>query len=340
MDKSLLQLKQLITDGKPTFGVFDRVEEINYLDYHSYKLSNKAVANWRKKLRANQFCFLQIAAAPYRVCFAVATLNWVTSSFCYLYNEETDELELVEALQPFTRNTQFNQSTYKDKISFKSKSLSIELDFKPDTLDVVLNSKIFNLKTMITRGFNPLSVCTQTGKKGWTYTQKEPMLVQTGTLTSHHVNQDLKGANAFLDWSVGYMRRVTNWYWTSITTNLPTGVHFAMNLATGVNESGASENACWVDGVRYHLPAVMFKRGDTIKEDWLVSNQALNWSKVKINLSFTPVNCYQKSDRLVVVDSIFEQWLGYYSGTIELDDGNVIRLDKVMGLAEDHYAKW
>ncbi|WP_434353745.1 DUF2804 domain-containing protein [Psychrobacter sp. HD31] len=340
MDKSLLQLKKLITDGKPTFGVFDRVEEINYLDYHSYKLSNKAVANWRKKLRANQFCFLQITAAPYRVCFAVATLNWVTSSFCYLYNEETDELELVEALQPFTRNTQFNQSTYKDKISFKSKKLSIELDFKTDTIDVVLNSKIFNLKARITRGFDSLSVCTQTGKKGWTYTQKEPMLVQTGTLTSHHVNQDLKGANAFLDWSVGYMRRVTNWYWTSITTNLPTGVHFAMNLATGVNESGASENACWVDGVRYHLPAVMFKRGDTIKEDWLVSNQALNWSKVKINLSFTPVNCYQKSDRLVVVDSIFEQWLGYYSGTIELDDGNVIRLDKVMGLAEDHYAKW
>ncbi|PIE47006.1 MAG: hypothetical protein CSA42_05410 [Gammaproteobacteria bacterium] len=340
MDKSLLQLKQLVTDGQPSFGVFDKVEQVNYLDYHSYKLSNKAVASWRKKLKSNQFCFLQIVAAPYRVCFAVATLNWVTSSFCYLYNQKTDKLELVEALQPFTRHTQFNQSTYQDDIRFKSHKLTIEMAFTLTGLQIKIDSSILKLTANLVRFALPLAVCTQTGKKGWTYTQKEPMRVQTGELTSNQVNQDLQEAHALLDWSVGYMRRLTNWYWTSITTNLPTGEHFAINLATGVNESGASENACWVDGVRYHLPAVMFNRGNTIKEDWTVSNQVLNWSKVKIDLTFTPINCYQKNNRFVVVDSIFEQWLGYYTGMIELDDGNVITLDKVMGLAEDHYAKW
>lgn len=340
----LQTINQLIINGQPTFGVFDRVEEINYLDYHSYKLSNKAVASWRKKLRANQFCFIQIVQPPYRVCFAVATLNWVTSSFCYIYNEQTDELEIVEALQPFTRNTKFNQSTYKDVISFKSRKLSIDINFSDEALQVSLNSKLVTLNATLQRQAEPLSVCTPTGRTGWTYTQKEPITQIKGEMTIQgNTLIDLQGATATLDWSLGYMRRITNWFWVCISGYLASGQHFGLNLATGVNESGASENACWLDGKRYHLPSVMFKKGKTPTEDWQVSNQALNWSKVKIELTFTPVRCYQKNDRLVVVDSIFEQWVGYYSGYILLDTEqgpHKIEIDKLMGLAEDHYAKW
>ena len=48
---------------------------------------------------------------------------------------------------------------------------------------------------------------------------------------------------------------------------------------------------------------------------------------------------YEKTDNFGVLASIFEQWLGFYSGEIRLAD-EVIELDKVMGLAEDHFAKW
>ncbi len=338
----LTTIPQLITNGQPTFGVFDRVERVNYLDYHSYLLSNNPISQWRKKLRANQFCFLQIVQPPYRLCVAVATLNWVTSSFCYLYDEENDTLEVIEALQPFTHKTEFNQSTYDGRIRFNSKKLKIQMDFSQNALQIMVDSKIANIKAKLQRPYDPLAVCTPTGKTGWTYTQKEPMTEITGQLQVNNQRINLQGATATLDWSVGYMRRITNWYWACISGYLADGRHFALNLATGVNESGASENACWLDGKRYHLPAVMFRRSserDKEKEAWQVSNQPLNWSKVQIDLIFTPINCYQKNDRLIVVDSIFQQWVGYYSGQIVLDD-DVIIIDKLMGLAEDHYAKW
>ncbi|PID37806.1 MAG: hypothetical protein CR966_00340 [Pseudomonadales bacterium] len=353
----LSHLKQLVSQGQPVYGVFDRVDQINYLDYHSYKLSDKAVSQWRKKLRANQFCFVQIVQPSYRVCVAVATLNWVTSSFCYLYDEENDTLEVIEGLQPFTHNCQFNQSTYQDSIAFRSKKLTVNMEFLADGLQLTIESKLLKLNAHLQRPYAPLSVCTPTGKKGWTYTQKEPMTEVTGELTLKNSEKieltiDLAGATATLDWSVGYMRRITNWYWTCISGYLADGRHLGLNLATGVNESGASENACWLDGERYHLPAVMFRRvkdtgtgKDTEKEMWKVTNQPLNWSKVKIDLTFTPVNCYKKNDRLVVVDSVFEQWIGYYSGVIDLGDtdlgdSGVVHINKLMGLAEDHYAKW
>ncbi len=337
--QALANIPQLITDGQPIFGVFNQVDEVNYLDYHSHLLSGKKVSEWRKKLRVNQFCFLQIVQPPYRICVAVATLNWVTSSFCYLYDEENDTLELIESLQPFTRNCQFNQSTYKDTVAFQSKKLTVTMDFSIDGLHLTIDSKLLQLTAQLKRPYQPLSVCTPTGKTGWTYTQKEPITDITGELILKNSQKvTMTGATATLDWSVGYMRRITNWYWACITGYLADNRHFALNLAKGVNESGASENACWLDGKRYHLPPVMFRRGKN-KEDWHISNQPLNWSKVSIDLTFTPINCYKKSDRFFVVDSIFEQWVGYYSGKIILDDDEVI-LDNIMGLAEDHYAKW
>ena len=81
----VVKIDQLIQNGQPNFGVFANVKRINYLDYHSYLISQKALPNWRKALKANQFCFIQIIEPPYRVCLALATIKLATSAFVYLY---------------------------------------------------------------------------------------------------------------------------------------------------------------------------------------------------------------------------------------------------------------
>ena len=80
-----VEIDQLIQNAQPNFGVFANVERINYLDYHSHLISQKALSNWRKELKANQFCFIQIIEPPYRVCLAMATIKLATSAFVYLY---------------------------------------------------------------------------------------------------------------------------------------------------------------------------------------------------------------------------------------------------------------
>ena len=357
-----VELDQLIQNGQPTFGVFAQVKNINYLDYHSYLISQKALPNWRKALKANQFCFVQIIQPPYRVCLALATIKLATSAFVYLYNDETDELEVCEALQPLTRHTLLEGDGYQGKMAFTHAKLTVTLDFAPSQINVVLDSENLALNATLARQSQPLAICTPTGRRGWTFTQKEPLTAVSGHLcikenskfnadASHtpdspdaKVKQidftDTTSAN--LDWTLGYMRHKTNWFWTCINSYLPDGRHFVLNLSMGVNETGASENACWLDGQIVYLPPVMFVRQDLdapAQNTWRVYHQNLGWSNVDIDLTFTPITVYKKTDNFGMLASIFEQWLGFYSGEIRIRD-EVIKVDKVMGLAEDHFAKW
>ena len=362
-------LDQLIQNGQPHFGVFAQVKNINYLDYHSHLISQKTLPSWRKHLKVNQFCFIQIVHLPYRVCLALATIKLATSAFVYLYNDETNEIEVCEALQPLTHQTQLEGDCYQGQMAFTHKHLTLKLDFTPLQVNVVLDSQYLALEATLERQAQPLAVCTPTGRRGWTFTQKEPLTKVIGHFTikpiskfnseyqpQHIAFNDSTIAN--LDWTIGYMRHETNWFWSCINSYLPDGRHFALNLAMGVNETGASENACWLDGQIVYLPPVMFAR-DGLKiqpnqrneseyskiintkfsQPWHIYHQNLGWSNVDIDLTFTPVTVYKKTDNFGIVASIFEQWLGLYSGEIRIKD-EVIKVDKVMGLAEDHFAKW
>nr|WP_321156487.1 DUF2804 family protein [Psychrobacter sp. LV10R520-6] len=148
------------------------------------------------------------------------------------------------------------------------------------------------------------------------------------------------------------MRHETNWFWTCINGYLPDGHHFLLNLSMGVNETGMSENACWLDGQIFYLTPVLFSRNEINSQDkinqntstknlqpWHIYHQNLGWSKVDIDLTFMPITVYQKTDNFGMIASIFEQWLGEYSGEIRIGD-QVVKIDKVIGLAEDHFAKW
>ena len=357
---------KLIENGQPTFGVFSQVKSINYLDYYSHLISQKSLPNWRKELKANQFCFIQIIQPPYRICLALATIKLATSAFVYLYEDETDELEVCEALQPLTRRTQLEGDCYQGQMAFTHSNLTLTLGFTPSQIAVALDSKHITLDATLQRQAAPLAVCTPTGRRGWTFTQKEPLSVISGHLlikahSKFNTDAQAKQINfskttiANLDWTLGYMRHKTNWFWSCINSYLPDGRHFALNLAMGVNETGVSENACWLNGQIYYLPPVMFVRDglklpaneqddkaktiDNTRQPWRIYHQNLGWSNVDIDLTFTPITVYKKTDNFGVLASIFEQWLGFYSGEIRLKD-DVIEIDKIMGLAEDHFAKW
>ena len=357
INNSLPVLDALIQKGQPTFGIFAGVKRINYLDYHSYLISQKSLSTWRKDFKANQFAFIQIVQPPYRVCIALATIKVATTAFVYLFNEDTQEMEIGEALKPLKRDALFDGDHYQGQMAFDHPHLKLTMAFSPTQVNVTLDSTTITVTATLTRYQQPLAICTPVGRRGWTFTQKEPFQKVSGQLTikpqskfysdsPEEVLEFNEHALANLDWTLGYMRHETNWFWSCINTYLPDGRQFLLNLSMGVTETGASENACWLDGQIHYLPPVMFSRGDSNQEDksgtkapWQVYHQNLGWSNVDIELNFTPLRVYKKTDNYGVIASIFEQWLGEYSGEIRLGK-EVIILDKVLGLAEDHFAKW
>ncbi|MFW2176802.1 MULTISPECIES: DUF2804 domain-containing protein [unclassified Moraxella] len=349
---SLPTLDQLLINGKPQFGVFRRVNHVNYLDYPSHRLSQKPLKQWQKWLATNQFCFIRISQPPYQICVAIATIKLATTCFCYIYDENTQSIVIDEQLAPFTLNTKLNQSPYTGKMAFVNKKSQVSIEFFEHHFDISIHNKLVQLQATAQRYAEPLAVCSPAGRHGWVFTQKEVANQLTGQWQINNnasLSRDFStNALLSLDWTIGYMRRVTTWFWVSIHGFLHDGRQFSLNLATGVNESGTSENACWIDGKIAYLPAVIFERErqasmqpsmQSAMQAWRIYHQNLGWSDVDINLTFTPIHCYQKNDRFVVIDSIFEQWVGHYRGEIRLGE-EVIQIDNLLGLAEDHYAKW
>ncbi len=53
-------LSELVRNGQPTFGVFVKAQNIHYFDYYRPLIPQKSFPNWRKHLKVNQCCFMQI----------------------------------------------------------------------------------------------------------------------------------------------------------------------------------------------------------------------------------------------------------------------------------------
>ena len=147
--------------------------------------------------------------------------------------------------------------------------------------------------------------------------------------------QDLSNAVAGYDFSAGYMRRETSWRWASINHRRE-DKSIGLNLAAGVNETGNCENVIWIDGERHLMPPVHFEFSRMHQEaSWRITSQ-----DKRIDLIFKPKNQRSEKKNFWFLKSNFRQFVGYFSGYLIDDNGIKHELDEVMGLTEDHYAKW
>ncbi|WP_250162268.1 hypothetical protein [Psychrobacter sp. WY6] len=83
--------------------------------------------------------------------------------FIFITMSETEQLEVCEALQPLTRQTQLEGECYQGQMAFIHSSLTLTLDFTPSQIAVALDSKHITLDATLQRQAVPLAVCTPTG---------------------------------------------------------------------------------------------------------------------------------------------------------------------------------
>ena len=131
------------------------------------------------------------------------------------------------------------------------------------------------------------------------------------------------------------MRHETSWNWACISSRLSDGRSLGLNIAAGVNETGYNENTLWLDNRQIALPPVHF-RFDRYheKHGW-----ALTSADDSVRLHFDPVTAYRDKINALIMASNFSQYLGRYSGEIDIE-GETLHLERLWGVAEDHYARW
>lgn len=330
-------------DGQPSFGVFKgSVGEINHLDYDLRNAMDRRLSKLSKRLKYNQFQFIGFTSPELIIGIAIVDLKIASNCFVYAYQPTTQKFEEFSFIQPFSRKTAMSPKPNEGSASFvKGKNkVTITATKTPRlrSVNVELASG-FKVDAIIdeSANYNPLAVCARAGYTGWVFTQKATALVCNGSVNWGEEVFDLDKINALasVDWSAGYMRRETSWNWGSLSCKLNDGRRLGFNLAAGVNETGFTENALWIDGTLYKVDMVDFRFDRYHPEHaWaLRSNDGI------INLYFEPAGQRKEKMNMIVAASNFTQHFGRFYGDININ-GEIIHLDGAWGFTEDHYAKW
>ncbi|MBD1557821.1 DUF2804 domain-containing protein [Vibrio sp. S9_S30] len=331
----------IAANGKPQYGQFDGIPKQLAIEEFDYRntMDRKASA-LRRYFHYKQFQFVSVITDRYVIGVAIADIRYLGSAFCYVYDIEKNELIENNWLRPLNCGYATASSPYTSFAHIASKQIQFHL-FE-GSWQVKLNTK--NIKADLTlsapSGSLPLAMCTPTGYTGWTYTQKHNALSVQGSLAVDGQSVPLDSALAGYDFSAGYMRRETSWRWASINACLGEAT-FGLNLAAGVNETGSCENVLWRNGERHFLSNVHFEFDrdssdqDNIDQHWRVFSE-----DGCVDLVFKPLNKRSEKLDLWLLKSNFRQFVGQFSGSIKDNHGQVHHLDEVLGLTEDHFARW
>lgn len=324
------------SNGQPNIGHFDGIPKHLNIDSFNYLNSMDAKAPpWQKHFHYKQFQFVSITTDTHIIGVAIADIRYLSSAFCYVYDIKHNHLEESSWLRPLGFDKKVTASPFEGTTNIAGQS--INFDIEGGQWRVCLNTKLIKANFTLVPETNslPIAMCSPTGYSGWTYTQKHNALHISGEVQIKGTSLNLTQARAGYDFSAGYMRRETSWRWASINTQ-SNGTDIGLNLAAGVNETGGCENVLWVNGTRHLLNPVQFTFSrQSTNLPWQITSQ-----DGRINLTFTPLNHRSEKLNLWLLKSNFRQFIGHFSGTIEDNENVIHQLDGVLGLTEDHFARW
>jgi len=351
---SLRQLDSLMTsDGSPYIGQFDApVKDLALEKFQYFNDMDKAASKLSCYFDYKQFQFVSINTGKFIIGAAIADIRYVGNGFLYVYDIANNTMIEQSWLRPPSLGYCISSSPFNGNASIGSSASKISFQIKQGQWQLLINTKRIQADLTLTKTSNslPLAMCSPTGYNGWTYTQKHNALTVDGQLIINQQSQSLTKTLAGYDFSAGYMRRETSWRWASIN-GFVDNHSFGLNLATGVNETGSSENVCWFNGKRYYLPVVHFKfqrqrqKNKKLKDQldnktWRIISEKKEGNPAQVDLTFTPLNSREERLNLWLLKSNFRQYIGHYNGTIRNIDGNDIVITNLLGLSEDHFARW
>ncbi len=179
-------------------------------------------------------------------------------------------------------------------------------------------------------------------KTAFYYNQKIVGMTATGKLELGDQSIDFgDNTRAILDWGRGVWTYKNTWYWGA-GCGVVDGHEVGFNIGYGFGDtSAATENMVFYDGVAHKLDQVIFnipkdsKGRDDYMSDWTFTS-----NDKRFEMTFHPIINRHSDANVLVIRSNQNQVFGYFSGTIVLDDGKTIKLNKFLGFAEKVQNKW
>lgn len=338
-------LQLIKTDGTPHFGRFEAPPgNVNWQDFDARSAMGAVRPEWSKTFLFKHFDFYGVQSSQFSFGCGLVRLGYVNTAFVYLYSCATGlvhrtcdlplNVGLTCDLHPYGESGWIHPLKPNHWIKSTRTAHSRKLQFHWDgdfhgTVELRPSDED-----------QTLAMNTPVANTGFAYAQKTSGVPVHGEIVlkgqRHTLNPDTDGC--YHDWTAGFLRRETFWNWACATGRVAKGGPLvSVNLANGVNETGAQENVVWLNGKLHDLPQVFFEyQRDNVLAPWRILSAC-----GAVDLRFVPFESVKDHRNLLVLASRFNQCLGVFSGTVQYSmDQPPLRLDGLKGWCEDHFAKW
>lgn len=233
-----------------------------------------------------------------------------------------------------------------ESVCFFQRRLRLEFHRREDGVDMEVQSKRFGGKPFhaslqIRRPAEQecLNVVIPWNRRRFQFTSKQECLPASGTLTWGEEVLTFSPGSAFacLDFGRGVWPYRTAWNWASFSGH------------SGSDVVGLNAGAKWTDGTGMNengilLNGRMHKISEDIEFEYDAKAFMRPWKlKTKesdaVNLEFTPF--YEKAGalNLLLISADTHQLFGHFTGTLRVDDKTIV-IDRQLGWAEEHRARW
>ncbi len=175
-------------------------------------------------------------------------------------------------------------------------------------------------------------------KKAFYYNQKINCMPAHGKVTIGHDKYLFEKETSFgvLDWGRGVWTYKNTWYWSSLSSVLD-GVRVGFNFGYGFGDtSKATENMVFYDGKAFKIDQVTF----TFNQDNLMDSWKIKDNEGKIDLTLSPIIDRIDNINFGIIKNFGHQIFGRFNGTIFINKDVTLRLENIIGFAEqitNHY---
>lgn len=306
-------------------------------------------SKWANRLRLKEWDYYGITTPEGFLSVCVSNIGYIGLVFAYWIDFETKTIVDDTIVTPFGKgcalplssksgNVQFQQSPGKAKVSFLREEGKRVID-----VDWPKFAKKHHLKSEIVlsepKSLESIVMATPIGETFFYYNHKINCMQAKGQWSLDSKTRTLSGDNslATLDWGRGVWPYSTFWVWANASGFLSDGRTFGLNMGRGFGDlSAATENCFYIDGVMTKLGWVPIEYDMTdYMKSWHFQDE-----EGKVDLTFSPFYPRTSKLDLLLLKTDVNQIFGKYNGFAIDQSGQKVRIENLVGWAEDHYARW
>jgi hypothetical protein len=279
--------------------------------------------------------FVSVGGPRCMVAFAIIDLGYAASAFAYVFDRGARRLLCDLSFTGLPGAARVADTAGEGACSrFTSGSADLLVERPRGTATWTVRARGpqgFAVDATIDATGEPPAICAVAEIAGGVAncTHKTVCLPARGSAAVGGVRFDLAGSFAAFDHTCGLLARDTSWRWAAAS-----GAKVGFNLVEGFN--GEVENGVWLDGRLFKVGAAEFRYDPrATMAPWHIRTV-----DGILDLEFTPEGERREDKNLVIAASKYVQPVGTFRGTIKPPGGRARRVKGLLGVTEDHAAKW